>query len=123
MRQRSLQQGNSGSLASTILLQVGHRKLRTRFFGIMTTEYKQLGTTLLLCAPPDRNRALRLSRSDRTRLPVGVHDRRNRLRKPFRQSREHALPCGLPKANPFLPTDLPAADRIVVPPARASSRG
>ncbi len=30
-RQRSLQKGNSGSLASTIFLQVGHRRLRTRF--------------------------------------------------------------------------------------------
>src|SRR5208337_3798877 len=31
-RQRSLQKGNSGSAASTIFLQVGQRKLRTRRF-------------------------------------------------------------------------------------------
>jgi hypothetical protein len=33
-RQRPLQNGNSGSERSTIFLQVGHRKLRARFFGI-----------------------------------------------------------------------------------------
>ena len=33
-RQRSLQNGNSGSEANTIFLQVGQRRLRTDFFGI-----------------------------------------------------------------------------------------
>src|SRR5215469_6904656 len=32
VRQRSLQKGNSGSPARTSFLQVGHRKLRVRFF-------------------------------------------------------------------------------------------
>lgn len=35
MRQRSEQKGNSGSSRSTILRQVGHRKLRTFFRGIL----------------------------------------------------------------------------------------
>jgi hypothetical protein len=35
VRQRSLQNGNSGSLFSTILRQMGQRRLRTDFFAMM----------------------------------------------------------------------------------------